>query len=108
MMMKAICMVKGITLQNPEPKLSAMDSGGAPMQNAPRDTTATASMAKAKASGNQRSDQAQQHWAARDRIDLSTVASNGRVALIFHLRQEGPSIPSESLERHLMPNAQVL
>ena len=36
MMMNAICMVKGITLQKPEPKFSAMDSGGAPMQSAPR------------------------------------------------------------------------
>ena len=88
MMMNAICMVKGITLQKPEPKLSAMARGGAPMQSAPRETMATASTAKAKASGNQRSDQAQQRRAVRDKIDPSTVVSTGRVALIFPLPRE--------------------
>jgi hypothetical protein len=69
MMMNVICIVKGITLQKPEPKLSAMDRGAAPIQSAPRATMATASTAKAKASGNQRSDQAQQRRAVRDKID---------------------------------------
>src|ERR1700761_197591 len=78
MMMNAICMVNGITLQNPDPKVSAMDCAGAPIQSAPRDTMATASMANAKASGNQRSDQAQQRSAERDKIDRSD--SCGKVA----------------------------
>jgi hypothetical protein len=85
MMMNAICIVNGITLQKPEPKLSAMARGGAPMQSAPNDTMATASTAKAKASGNQRSDQAQQRSAVRDKIERSTAASAGRVAFMFLL-----------------------
>ena len=68
MMMKVICIVNGIKPQKPDPKFSATDSGGAPMQTAPMDTTATAMTATANASGNQRSDQAQQYWAILDNI----------------------------------------
>src|ERR1019366_9833175 len=71
MMMKVICMVKGIKLQNPEPKLCATASGAAPMPTAPTATTATASTANAKASGNQRSAQAQQRSATADSSEPS-------------------------------------
>src|SRR5450759_1298386 len=71
MMMKLICMVKGIKLQNPDPKLCATASGAAPTLTAPTATTATASTANAKASGNQRSDQAQQRSATADSSEPS-------------------------------------
>src|ERR1700722_10870905 len=66
MMMKVICIVKGITPQKPDPKFCATSRGATPMLNAAIATTATANRANAKASGNQRSDHAQQPDAILD------------------------------------------
>lgn len=69
-----ICMVKGMRLQKPSPKLLATASGAAPAVIAASATAPTASVATMKASGNQRSDQSQQACAKR--------ASPGSVCLL--------------------------
>ena len=107
-MMKVICIVKGIRLQNPDPKFSAMDRGAAPMQSAAAATIATASMAKAKASGNQRSDHAQQRCAARARSEWSTAISRGVIAFMFSPEPEAPSIRVDHPKRHPMSHDRVL
>ncbi|MNE37909.1 hypothetical protein D3C80_1317840 [compost metagenome] len=62
---KAICMVKGIRLQNPSPKALAAWLAGAPMARAATVTSNTATAAKTQESGNQRSAQAEQRMAKR-------------------------------------------
>ena len=47
MMMKLICIVKGMTLQNPSPKAMAVSSGCTPMARVQAATTITAASAKA-------------------------------------------------------------
>src|SRR5687767_912848 len=60
MMMKHICMVNGIKLQNPSPKALAVCVTGEPNAIAATATMITASTANTYASGIQRSDHAQQ------------------------------------------------
>src|SRR6267154_4321000 len=66
MMMKLICMVNGIKLQNPSPNAPATAGGDAPLSIAAMATITTASAANENASGNQRSDQAHDRSAMRD------------------------------------------
>ena len=77
MMMKLICIVNGIRLQNPSPKLCAMVSGATPIPSAATVTAATAAIAKAKASGNQRSDHAQQRSATVDNLNQRAGGCSG-------------------------------
>ena len=69
MTMNAICIVKGIKLQNPSPNDTAAVSGLAPNAIAAMATMITAIAAKIYASGNHRSAQAERRNAVRTSQD---------------------------------------
>jgi hypothetical protein len=80
-MMKLICIVKGMTLQNPAPKACAESTGATPMNVAATVTPTTARRANAKASGNQRSDQAQQRKARAESAEGDSIGSMAFIAI---------------------------
>ena len=76
MVTKTICMVKGIRLQKPSPKLLVTAWTGAPLMRAAPATMTTAMATNTKASGNHFSAQSVKRRARRA-IALSSVRSRG-------------------------------